>query len=91
MSFLLFAPDNVKALKAQAFPEWEERRPIFDYDARSMILRAASDLSREMYVHLGEAIGEGPLCYPLWRRDAGLVPMRQLPTMRAARERALRG
>ena len=67
MSFLLFAPDDVRALAPQVVPD--DERPIFDFEARRLILCAASDLSRETYVHTFGALGEGPECFPLWKRD----------------------
>lgn len=71
MSYLLFAPDDVKALAPQVVPD--EDQPIFGYADRCAILSAASDLSREAYVLTAEAIGEGPMCFPLWKRDHGLA------------------
>jgi len=72
MSYLLFAPDDVKALAPQVVPDRDDC--VFDYAARSAILSAASDLSRETYVWTAEAIGEGTLCFPLWKRDQDTRP-----------------
>jgi hypothetical protein len=65
MSYLLFAPDNVKALKSQVVPEGDDPRPIFGHQERVLILGAASSLSRDTYVLCAEALGGGPTCLPL--------------------------